>query len=188
MPDLLQMSLVERMRLLSETFAGDRGAMRLAQLLSTFVNNPNIPVTTNVPLTMRTPEGVAPFNVNNRSSDGDPLFTFTNGRGGLLGTISWSPSNGVYSTTPDGQIIRTPASAGGGSSSTGNVFPATIISGSSNTYSVDVFRSGRGGQASRVSATHPQIGTSETIPAGTKCQVVLSGSSYEIIGIPVWLE
>ncbi len=67
-------------------------------------------------------------------------------------------------TGPDGKPIGGGGDGGGG----GNVFLGKVTGGSGNTYTVEIYGNGSsGGATGTVSATVPQIDSTETIPAGT---------------------
>lgn len=190
-------SVKQRMRLLQESWLGSKGTQRLAQLLSTILD-PDISFETNAPLIMNPQSdgngGVQPPMVVNNWTAGNTLVNINDTNGQNYGSIVLD-DNGLTFYQPNGPngslqpVFGGSGSSGGSSSgSSGNVFPATIASGTGSTYTVSVYRDGRSGIASTETATHPQIDDDETIPAGTKCQVVQTGSTYEIMGVATWLE
>jgi hypothetical protein len=180
--EISKLGLIERMRLQQEEWQGPNGALRLAQLLSTFLNNPEVPFTTYQPITMRPPEGVAPLQIRG-FGNGDLVFSITNTNGNTVGTVTFDSNNGLVSKNADGKTV----SGGGGSSgSGGTTIPCTVTGGSGQTYTVNIYRNGRSGAAQQVTATVPNE-IEDDIPAGYMWFVVaLSDGTYEL-NPAVWI-
>lgn len=65
--------------------------------------------------------------------------------------------------------------------------PAVVLSGSGQTYSVTIYENGRDNPGRTVSAEVIQtLATDETVPVGTECLAVKSGTKY-YLNMPVWL-
>ncbi len=87
----------------------------------------------------------------------------------------------------DGNIEQPTAGSGSASAATTPLaFPGVIVSGTGATYQANIYLNGLSGAATTVTVTQLQISSSETIPVGTSCLVVKSGSNY-YAQIPVWL-
>lgn len=62
-----------------------------------------------------------------------------------------------------------------------------VVSGSGDTYVVDTYPGGVGGEALRVTVKQMQIASDATIPAGTACLVVEGSDGTFAMQVPVWL-
>lgn len=186
-------SVKQRMRLLQESWMGSKSTQRLAQLLSTILD-PDISFETNAPIVMNPQSdgqgGVNPPMVVNNWTAGDTLFTINRTNGDTYGDVILG-DNGFTFVQNTGGNSSTQINTDGSSeesSGSGNVFPASVLSGGpGDTYTVKIYQNGRAGGSTNVTATHPNIDEDETIPPGTECTVILIGGSYEIMGVPTWL-
>lgn len=113
-------------------------------------------------------------------NDGEnPAITFRNfGDSDAVFQVTRVENNLAGNTTTTNTTI-TSVSGGGG-------IPGEIISGSGNTYQVDIYRNGLSGSATRVSVRQLQIGSGETIPAGTWTMVSQLADGY-YMQVNVWL-
>lgn len=110
-----------------------------------------------------------------------PIFEITFSDGS---STKMNPTGEVVTTDPDGNETSVGGSTAGAAAtvaSSGGLL-GVIVSGSGSSYTVEL--QGGGGT---VSATHPQIATDETIPAGRYVSVFLVGTTYYILE-PTWLE
>lgn len=69
-----------------------------------------------------------------------------------------------------------------------NVFPGEVVSGSGNTYLVDLYENGPSSPSTKtVTVTQLQIHEDSDVPAGTWVMVALNGSQYSM-QVPVWVD
>lgn len=113
---------------------------------------------------------------------GLPPYPAANPAGGFSVTITIGPGGVAASQGPTGGAqspVPRPQSGGGG-------FPGKVVSGTGDTYEVDVYADGLASPPVRRTVTQLQIAPDETIPAGTWALVAQSGGGF-VMQVPVWL-
>lgn len=168
---------LERTRLLSETFGGERGTQRLAQVLHS-MSNPRLPLTLQAPLTLNVSGANSPLvfrNWNPSSSN----FTFIDQHGNALGSVSFDPQQGLISTNQNGETI-VPVSDQQDQTGT---FSGTVQSGSgSGPY--EVIRNDTG---ELVHVEQLQINATQSVPPGTVLPIYRSGNGTYFMQAPVFI-
>jgi hypothetical protein len=144
-------------------------ATQLAQELFVMLGSPDIPTSTNAPMTLNQPPG----------STEAPLVINVNGNGPAI-TIN-GPTTTTNITEGGIETPPVPDTGGGGGGGGANAVPGTILSGSGDSY---VFESTDG---TVLNVTQGQIDSSQTIPAGTFALAAIDSNGDAWIQVPVWL-
>jgi hypothetical protein len=161
------------MRLMRERWS-KLGVDALAEEIFVILSNANLDLSHSGPITL-TQEGDDPA-IRIRSGSPFPNISIERDESVDLEI----GSEGIES--PSGEATTGVGSTAGSTSVTGtSVFMGTVVSGSEDTYEVEL----QNGQS--VTAIQQQITAGETIPAGTVTPIFLIGGTY-MMQAPVWLD
>jgi hypothetical protein len=112
-----------------------------------------------------------------------PPFDFPDGVGTQIVIVINGDGTISTGSGPPGTTINTTTIETGG----GGGFPGVVVSGSGDTYEVDVYESGLNESPTRRTVTQLQIAEDAEIPAGTWAMIGSAGESM-FMQVPVWLE
>ena len=136
------------------------------------------PLYTKAPITIDKPDGTDPPFTLRGFNAGDTVIQML-GRGGE-DAGSFVFDDGLTFNTPKSEDQPVVAS-------TSNVFAGEIVSGSGDTYTVNVYENGLSSGAVTRSVRQLQIDSGDTIPAGTWAMIGKGKDGSYFMQVPVWL-